>query len=51
MRDRALFQIACSDAAAGAAKPSKPCAKQHIEDGGRVLLGLPPEGPMLKGLF
>jgi len=26
-------------------------APQHLEDGGRVLLGLNPEGPMLKGLF
>ena len=82
LRDRALFQIACSDAAAGAAEAVEAVceaagttanfrasplerlardvrvvrqhvtvAPQHIEDGGRVLLGLAPEGPMLKGLF
>ena len=80
--ERALFQIACSDAVAGAAEavdyvveaagttandrasPLERLARdvrvvrqhvtvapQHIEDGGRVLLGLAPEGPMLKGLF
>ena len=80
--DRALFQIACSDAVAGAveavenvceaagttanfrAAPLERLARdirvvrqhvtvapQHIEDGGRVLLGLAPEGPMLRGLF
>ena len=81
-RERALFQIACSDAAAGAAQAVETVAEaagttanfrssplerlardvrvvrqhvtvapQHLEDGGRVLLGLNPEGPMLKGLF
>jgi alkylation response protein AidB-like acyl-CoA dehydrogenase len=82
LRDRALFQIACSDAAAGAVEAVEgvceaagttanfrtaplerlardirvvrqhvTVAPQHIEDGGRVLLDLAPEGPMLKGLF
>ncbi len=82
IRDRALFQIACSDAVAGAAEavdavteaagttanfraaPLERLARdvrvvrqhvtvapQHIEDGGRVLLGLEPEGPMLKGFI
>ncbi len=82
LHDRALFQIACSDAAAGAVEAVESVceaagttanfrnaplerlardvrvvrqhvtvAPQHIEDGGRVLLGLPPEGAMLKGLF
>ena len=81
MHDRALFQIACSDAVSAAAEavdsiceaagtsaneranPLERLARdvrvvrqhitvapQHIEDGGRVLLGLPPEGAMLKGL-
>jgi alkylation response protein AidB-like acyl-CoA dehydrogenase len=79
LRERALFQIACSDAAAGAVEAveavseaagttanfrSGPLerlardvrvvrqhvtvAPQHIEDGGRVLLGLEPEGPLLR---
>ncbi len=78
--ERALFQIACSDAVAGAAEavdavcnaagttandragPLERLARdvrvvrqhvtvapQQLDDGGRVLLGLPPEGPMLKG--
>lgn len=77
--DRALFQIACSDAVAGSAEavdwvceaagttandrhgPLERLARDirvvrqhvtvaphHIEDGGRVLLGLPAEGIMLK---
>ena len=81
LHDRALFQIACSDAVSAAAEavdsiceaagtsaneradPLERLARdvrvvrqhitvapQHIEDGGRVLLGLPPEGAMLKGL-
>ena len=81
-REFALFQIACSDAAVGAAeavdavclaagttandrtgplerlsrdvrvvRQHVTVAPQHIDDGGRVLLGLPPEGAMLKGLF
>jgi indole-3-acetate monooxygenase len=80
-RERALFQMACSDAAAAAvqavelvceasgtsandkAHPLERLARDvrvvrqhvtvaphHIEDGGRVLLGLPAEGTMLKGL-
>lgn len=79
LRERAMFQIACSDAAAGAVEAvegvteaagttanfrSGPLerlardvrvvrqhvtvAPQHIEDGGRVLLGLEPEGPLLR---
>ncbi len=80
--DRALFQIACSDAVAGCAEAVDAVAEaagttandrtgplerltrdirvirqhvtvapHHIEDGGRVLLGLEAEGAMLKGLF
>jgi len=78
--DRAMYQIACSDAVSGAfeavdavaeaagttandrASPLErltrdirvirqhvTVAPHHIEDGGRVLLGLEPEGAMLKG--
>jgi alkylation response protein AidB-like acyl-CoA dehydrogenase len=81
LRERALFQIACSDAVVAAAdavdaiceaagtsandrtnplerlardvrvvRQHVTVAPHHIEDGGRVLLGLPPEGAMLKGL-
>ena len=77
-RQRALLQIACSDAVRGAAEAVDAVAEaagttanfldsplerrardvrvvrqhmtvapQHIEDAGRVLLGLPPQGPML----
>lgn len=80
-RDRALFQIVCSDAALGAADAVDTVAEaagttanqeghplericrdvrvirqhftvapHHIEDGGRVLLGLPAQGLMLAGL-
>lgn len=80
-RERAIFQIACSDAVRGCVEAvdlvsdaagtsanfqSHPLerigrdvrvvrqhltvAGLHIEDGGRVLLGLPPEGAMLAGL-
>jgi len=79
-RERAIFQIACSDAAAGCAQAVEwvaeaagttanqkghplerlsrdvrvvrqhtTVASHHIEDGGRVLLGLQPEGIMLAG--
>ncbi len=81
LRERALFQIACSDAVAGCneavdavteaagttandrtgplerlardirvIRQHVTVAPHHIEDGGRVLLGLEPEGTMLKGL-
>ena len=80
-RDRALFQIVCSDAALGTAEAVDTVAEaagttanqaghplericrdvrvirqhvtvapHHIEDGGRVLLGLPAQGLMLAGL-
>ena len=80
-RERAIFQIACSDAVKGCVEAvdlvcdaagtsanfeTNPLeriardvrvvrqhltvASHHIEDGGRVLLGLEPEGTMLKGL-
>ena len=80
-RDRALFQIVCSDAVLGAADAVDAIAEaagttanqighplericrdvrvvrqhftvapHHIEDGGRVLLGLPAQGLMLAGL-
>jgi indole-3-acetate monooxygenase len=80
-RERAIFQIACSDAVRGCVEAvdlvsdaagtsanfqSHPLerisrdvrvvrqhltvAGLHIEDGGRVLLGIPPEGAMLAGL-
>ena len=80
-RDRALLQIACSDAVRACAEavdqiaeaagtsanaldsPLERCtrdvrvirqhvtvAPQHIEDAGRILLGLEPEGLMLKTL-
>ena len=81
LRDRALFQIVCSDAALAAAQAVDTAAEaagtsanqleqpleriardvrvvrqhvtvapHHIEDGGRVLLGLKPTGLMLSGL-
>ena len=81
LRDRALFQIVCSDAALAAAQAVDTAAEaagtsanqleqpleriardvrvvrqhvtvapHHIEDGGRVLLGLEPTGLMLSGL-
>lgn len=81
LRDRAIFQIACSDAVRGCVEsvdrlcdvagtsanfqgqPLERIARDvrvvrqhltvaghHIEDGGRVLLGLEPEGTMLKAL-
>jgi alkylation response protein AidB-like acyl-CoA dehydrogenase len=80
-RERAIFQIACSDAVRGCLEAvdlvsdaagtsanfqSHPLerigrdvrvvrqhltvAGLHIEDGGRVLLGIPPEGAMLASL-
>lgn len=80
-KERALFQIACSDAVKGCveavdlvadaagtsanfqANPLERISRDvrvvrqhltvaslHIEDGGRALLGLEPEGAMLKGL-
>ena len=80
-RDRALFQIVCSDAALGTAEAVDTVAEaagttanqeghplericrdvrvirqhftvapHHMEDGGRVLLGLPAQGLMLAGL-
>ncbi|MDA1076738.1 MAG: hydroxylase, partial [Proteobacteria bacterium] len=80
-RERALFQLACSDAVRGCAaavdlvadaagttanqlghpleriardvrvvRQHTTVAAHHIDDAGRVLLGLPPEGLMLKGL-
>ena len=81
MRDRAIFQIVCSDAVRAAAaavdtvaeaagttanqvghplerisrdvrvvRQHVTVAPHHIEDGGRVLLGLEPEGLMLSGI-
>lgn len=81
-KERAIFQIACSDAAKGCADAVElvseaagttanqkghplerlsrdirvvrqhiTVASHHIEDGGRVLLGLEPTGMMLKGGF
>jgi alkylation response protein AidB-like acyl-CoA dehydrogenase len=78
MKEKALLQLACSDAAAGCAeavdwiaeaagtsanvlgsplerrardvrviRQHMTVAPQHIDDAGRVLLGLPPEGLML----
>jgi alkylation response protein AidB-like acyl-CoA dehydrogenase len=80
-RERAIFQIACSDAVRGCAeaidlvadaagttanfrghplerisrdvrvvRQHLTVASHHIEDGGRALLGLAPQGMMLKGL-
>jgi hypothetical protein len=81
-RERALFQLACSDAVMGAveavdnvsdaagttanqkAHPLErigrdvrvvrqhvTVASHHIDDAGRVLLGLPPKGMMLAGAY